>query len=216
MAPAIVHVCVHECRVRMVKTCTHGQVWTFLRPLCVSRLCRQRLWEELKDLLHWRHGCFFRICNIMWNTGSLNENHVTSAGSNQISKHCTSQWAYYSSSSSSNFRASQRDWWLTFPCSCFMWATNTSLEVKRLLHSPHVYPAPEAFLCSELIFFSGEDSFFSLVSWPLSWPPSLLLKLLQFELVSLVLSGRLLPRFGGPSVALSVPWMAWKESRQVD
>lgn len=96
-----------------------------------------------------------------------------------------------------------------------MWATNTSLEVKRLLHSAHVYPGPEVFLCSELIFFSGEDGF-SLLSWPLSLPPSLLLELLQFELVSLVLSGRLLPRFGGPSVALSVPWMAWKESKQVD
>lgn len=30
-------------------------------PLCLMRLWRHRLWDELKDLSHCRHGCFF-IC----------------------------------------------------------------------------------------------------------------------------------------------------------
>lgn len=30
------------------------------------------------------------------------------------------------------------------------------------------------------------------------------------ELVGLVLRGRLMPKFGGPSVLFRVPWMAWK------
>lgn len=30
-------------------------------PLCLIRLCRHKLWDELKDLSHCRQGCFF-IC----------------------------------------------------------------------------------------------------------------------------------------------------------
>ena len=42
-------------------------------PLCLIRLWRQRLWDELKDLSHWRHGCFF-ICFVRRKEG---ESHPT-------------------------------------------------------------------------------------------------------------------------------------------
>ncbi|TNN85282.1 hypothetical protein EYF80_004304 [Liparis tanakae] len=34
-----------------------------LRGCRGGRLCLQRLWDELKDFSHCRHGCFFSICN---------------------------------------------------------------------------------------------------------------------------------------------------------
>lgn len=45
----------------LVKLETHGQVYTLRDPLCLRRLCRQRLCEELNDFSHCRHGCFFNI-----------------------------------------------------------------------------------------------------------------------------------------------------------
>lgn len=117
----------------------------------------------------------------------------------------------------------------TLPCSRLMWATKTSLELKRLLQSPHVYPEPGGFLrfAEQLltVFFKGEgEGFFSPLSWPLAFPPSLILLLLLLgllllvllELVGLVLRGRLMPKFGGPSMVFRVPWMAWKVSTHAD
>lgn len=108
----------------------------------------------------------------------------------------------------------------TLACSFLMWATKASLELKRLLQSPQVYPEPGRFLRSaeELGFLNveGED-LFSPLSWLLTFPPSFLLLLLTrllllvlLEWVGLVLRGRLVPKFGGPSVVFRVPWMAWK------
>lgn len=55
---------------------------------------------------------------------------------------------------------------LTLPCSCLMWATKTSLELKTLLQSLHVYPEPAGFFRSTedllFVFFRGEGGdFFS-------------------------------------------------------
>lgn len=101
-----------------------------------------------------------------------------------------------------------------------MCTTKSSLELKRLLQSLHVYPELGGlFKSSEqllLFFFTDKaEGFFSPLFWPLIFLPSLLLLrglllLVLLELVGFVLSGRLIPRFGGPSVVFKVPCMAWK------
>lgn len=103
----------------------------------------------------------------------------------------------------------------TLLCSHRMWATKASLELKTLLHSPHVYPEPGGLLRSpeSFVFLSGGgECFFCPLTW--SFSASFLLftrlpLLLLFECVGLVLRGRLTPRFGGPSMVFRVPWMAW-------
>ena len=100
-----------------------------------------------------------------------------------------------------------------------MCVTKSSLELRRLWQSPHEYPELEGLLKSAeqllLVFFRREgEGFFSPLSGLLKFPPSLLLSLrgllllVLLEFVGFVLSGRLMPKFGGPSMVFKVPWIA--------
>lgn len=96
----------------------------------------------------------------------------------------------------------------------------TSLCVNKRSHSLQVQPGQEVddgtFLGRSvplLFFFVGDVGFFSPFSRLLIELLSLLLLLLfgLMELVGLELRGRLMPRFGGPSMVFKVPCMDLKE-----
>lgn len=96
-----------------------------------------------------------------------------------------------------------------------MCTMKTSLCVNKRSHSMQVQPRQEvddgSFLGRSvplLFFFVNDVGFFSPFSRLLIEPLSLLLLLLLFrlmELVGLELRGRLMPRFGGPSMVFKVP-----------
>lgn len=153
--------------------------------------------------------CFFVAANLISTLFLIYLNHLTAIATSC----CTT----------SNFGTSWRMCQtFTLACSCLMWATKTSLELKRLLQSPQVYPKPGRFFWSaeEFVFLNVEvEDLFSPLSWMLTFPSSFLLLLTRLlllvllERVGLVLRGRLMPKFGGPSVVFRVPWVAWKGSR---
>lgn len=98
----------------------------------------------------------------------------------------------------------------------------TSLCVNKRSHSLQVQPGQEVddgtFLGRSvplLFFFVGDVGFFSPFSRLLIEPLSLLLLLLLLfglmELVGFELRGRLMPRFGGPSMVFKVPCKDLKE-----
>lgn len=118
---------------------THGQVWTFLSPLCFSRLCRHKLCGEPNDLSHCRHGCFFSICHAKKEQNLIRVDAV-SIYKTIASRYCTHHVQTF-----------------TLLCSHRMCATKASLELKTLLHSPHVYPEPGGLLRSPdgFVFLSG-------------------------------------------------------------
>lgn len=66
-----------------------------------------------------------------------------------------------------------------------------------------------------LFFFVGDVGFLSAFSRLLIETPSLLLLFELMELVGLELRGRLMPRFGGPSMVFKMPCTDLKEIRIV-
>lgn len=94
-----------------------------------------------------------------------------------------------------------------------MCTMKTSLCVNKRSHSMQVQPGQEvddgSFLGRSvplLFFFVNDVGFFSPFSRLLIEPLSLLLLLFRvMEFVGLELRGRLMPRFGGPSMVFKVP-----------